>query len=224
MSIHQNLSAIALHLPKHVKLVAVSKNQPAGKILDAYGYGQRIFGENRVQELVDKQAILPKDIEWHFIGHLQTNKVRFIVPFIRMIHSIDTFRLLLEVNREAMKSHRTVDCLLEIRIATEETKYGLTFAEARELLASEEFGAMNHVKIHGVMGMATFTDDIAMVRKEFRMLYEQFVLLKKEFFPGNEFFKEISMGMSDDYLIAVEEGSTMVRIGTAVFGSRSMNS
>jgi PLP dependent protein len=224
MSIRQNLSLLASQLPEHVKLVAVSKNHPAASILLAYENGQRIFGENRVQELVDKQAVLPKDIEWHFIGHLQTNKVRFIVPFIKLIHSIDSLRLLSEVNKEAEKSNLTLDCLLEIRIASEETKYGLVYSEAKELLASEEFCAMKNVNIKGVMGMATFTDDIAIVRNEFRTLHEYFLLLKKEFFQVDECFREISMGMSDDFRIAVEEGSTMVRIGTAVFGSRTMKS
>ena len=203
------------------RLVAVSKNFPATDISEAYDAGQRIFGENRVQELISKQPLLPSDIEWHLIGHLQTNKVKYIASFVAMIHSIDSLKLLLEVNREAARHNRQIDCLLQFHIANEETKFGLSEEEGMSLIGSEEFNALQNVRICGVMGMATFTEDQDQVRKEFRHLRQIFEKLKSLYFSGKPEFSEISMGMSDDYQIALEEGSTLVRIGSAIFGSRS---
>ena len=220
MSIQQKLADLFSYLPPTVKLVAVSKNQPGSDILEAYQHGQRRFGENKVQELVSKQATLPADIEWHFIGHLQTNKIRYIIPFIRLIQSIDSLKLLVEVNKEAVRINRVVDCLLELHIATEETKFGFDFPEVRTLLESKDYRSMQNVRITGLMGMATFTDDLISVRKEFQLLHQSYQIIKKDYFADEPYFSEISMGMSEDYRIAVEEGSTIVRIGTAIFGER----
>lgn len=206
---------------QNVTLVAVSKTHPPERILEIYHQGQRIFGENRAQEMLEKQATLPADIEWHLIGHLQTNKVKLIAPFVRMIHSVDSLRLLEEIDKQAAKAGRTIDCLLQFHIAQEETKFGLDEAEARALLSSDTFRQMKNVRICGVMGMATFTDDEAQVRREFRLLKRIFEKLKQEFFSENPHFREISMGMSGDWRIAVEEGSTMVRVGSLIFGERS---
>ena len=205
---------------KNVTLVAVSKTHPPERILEIYGLGQRIFGENRAQEMLEKHAALPADIEWHLIGHLQTNKVKYIAPFVRMIHSVDSLRLLQEIDRQAAKANRVIDCLLQFYIADEATKFGLDEAEARELLSGPEFSAMKNVRICGVMGMATFTDDTVQVRAEFRRLKRIFEDLKTTFFPKSPHFREISMGMSGDWRMAVEEGSTMVRIGSLIFGER----
>ncbi len=203
-----------------VELVAVSKTKPVDQIRGVYEKGQRIFGENRVQELVKKQPALPRDIEWHMIGHLQRNKVKQIAPFISMIHSVDNFRLLAEINKQALKNDRTINCLLQFHIAREESKSGMSMEEATEGLSSEEFGEMENVSICGVMGMATFTSDEKQVRQEFRILKEIFTDLKSRFFNAKDSFQHISMGMSGDFEIAVEEGSTMVRIGSLIFGSR----
>lgn len=205
---------------KNVTLVAVSKTHPPERIREIYRLGQRIFGENRAQEMLEKHAALPVDIEWHLIGHLQTNKVKYIAPFVRMIHSVDSLRLLQEIDRQAAKANRVIDCLLQFYIADEATKFGLDETEARELLSGAEFAAMKNVRICGVMGMATFTDDTAQVRAEFRHLKQIFENLKKAFFAESPHFREISMGMSGDWRIAVEEGSTMVRIGSLIFGER----
>lgn len=205
---------------KNVALVAVSKTQPPERILEMYRQGQRIFGENRAQEMLEKHAALPADIEWHLIGHLQTNKVKLIAPFVRMIHSVDSLRLLQEIDKQALNANRTIDCLLQFHIAQEETKFGLDEAEARELLDSDTFRQMKNIRICGVMGMATFSDDGVQVRSEFRHLKAIFENLKKAFFLKNPDFREISMGMSGDWRIAVEEGSTMVRIGSLIFGER----
>jgi len=205
---------------QNVTLVAVSKTHPPERILEIYHQGQRIFGENRAQEMLEKQAALPADIEWHLIGHLQTNKVKLIAPFVRMIHSVDSLRLLEEIDKQAAKAARTIDCLLQFHIAQEETKFGLDEAEARALLSSDTFRQMKNVRICGVMGMATFTEDETQVRREFRLLKTIFEKLKQEFFPENPHFREISMGMSGDWRIAVEEGSTMVRVGSLIFGER----
>lgn len=206
--------------PSGTQLVAVSKTKPNDQIMSLYQQGQRAFGENRVQELTNKHEALPKDIQWHFIGHLQTNKVKYIVPFVHLIHSIDRAKILKEVNKRAEQSGRTVSCLLQFHIAEEESKFGFDLEEARAMLSSEAFRQMQHVHIAGVMGMATFTDDQEKVRREFRQLHGIFEALKKEYFPEQPSFKEISMGMSGDYPIAIEEGSTMVRIGSLLFGSR----
>jgi PLP dependent protein len=220
MDIGKNISEIKESLPASVKLVAVTKTKPPEIIMDAYRAGHTIFGENKAQELMQKYGELPKDIEWHFIGHLQSNKAKYITPFVSMIHGIDSFKILKAVNKEARKNNRIVPCLLQFHIAQEETKFGLSEEEAHEILTSESFAAMKNVSIAGVMGMATFTENEVQVRHEFKKLKAIFEKLKNEFFTGNPEFCEISMGMSDDYSIAVEEGSTMVRIGSKIFGSR----
>ena len=201
-------------------LVAVSKTKPAEDILKLYQSGQRIFGENKVQEMVSKYEVLPNDIQWHQIGHLQKNKVKYIAPFVAMIHAVDSFELLEVINKEAVKNSRTIDVLLQFHIATEETKFGLNKDEAVQLLTVLEKEPLPNVRICGVMGMASFTEDTNLIRSEFRSLNEIFTSLKNQFFVENPFFKEISMGMSGDYKIAIEEGSTMVRIGSAIFGGR----
>ena len=215
-----NIRTLRSHLPASVKLVAVSKMKPVSDILVAYNAGQKVFGENRVQELLSKKDLLPPDIEWHLIGHLQTNKVKFIVPFVRMIHSVDTFRLLKTIDNEAKKTGRILDCLLQFHIASEETKFGFDLQEAEQMLSSEDFRQVSHARICGVMGMATFTENEDQVRNEFRNLAEYFNRLSNNYFRGSGWFREISMGMSGDYRIAVEEGSTMVRIGSIIFGER----
>lgn len=221
MSIAANISSIKEELGKaNVKLVAVSKTKPAEDILEAYQAGQRAFGENMVQELTGKYEQLPKDIEWHLIGHLQTNKVKYIAPFISLIHSVDSLKLLQEINRQAVKNNRVIDCLLQIYIADEETKYGLGFDEAIELLRSEEFKQLHNIRITGVMGIATNTQSEKQLREEFYELKTFFDGLKQSFFRKEDYFKEISMGMSDDYKIAIENGSTLIRLGSTIFGKR----
>ena len=202
-------------------LIAVSKTKPVEKILSVYQEGQRIFGENRVQELVDKVDKLPADIEWHMIGHLQSNKVKYIAPFVKMIHSVESLKLLKEINKQAKRSDRTIQVLLQFKIAEEFTKYGLSLQEAGEILESETYQAMKNIRICGVMGMATFTNDEFQVRSEFKTLKSIFDNLKENYFQNDPNFKEISMGMSGDYKIAIEEGSTMVRIGSLIFGARN---
>lgn len=217
MSITKRITAIRESLPEGVELVAVSKFHPAEAIKEAYEAGQRIFGESRVQELAVKHNALPDDIEWHMIGHLQTNKVRQIVPFISLIHSVDSRRLLECINREAERVQRTIDCLLEVHVAAEESKSGWDADELREYIASGEICSLQNIKIRGIMGMATLTDDIAIIRHDF----EQLAAIKAELAPlFDESFNILSMGMSDDYHIAIEQGSTMVRIGSSIFGNR----
>lgn len=201
-------------------LVAVSKTKPVSAIQAMYDEGQRIFGENRVQELVEKEAVLPKDIEWHQIGHLQTNKVKYIAPFVSLIHAVDSLKLLKEINKQAAKNDRVIDCLLQFHIAEESSKFGFDEAEATTMLKSEAFKGFENIRLVGVMGMATFTNEEAQVKEEFRHLKNIFDALKNTFFAANDDFKEISMGMSGDYPLAVSEGSTMVRIGSLLFGSR----
>ncbi len=220
MGIKQNLAFIKQEIPANVRLVAVSKTKPVSDILLAYNYGHKVFGENKAQELINKQPQLPDDIEWHFIGHLQSNKVKFIAPFVSLIHSVDSLKLLKEINKQALKNDRVIDCLLQFHIATEETKFGLDYEEATGILQSESYREMKNISIAGVMGMATFTDDKTVIRSEFKHLKNIFVNLKQDYFQNNVNFKEISMGMSDDYSIAIEEGSTIVRIGSAIFGAR----
>ncbi len=203
-----------------VTLVAVSKTHPPERILEVYRQGQRIFGENRPQEMLQKRAALPADIEWHLIGHLQTNKVKMVAPFVAMIHSVDSLKLLQEIDRQAARNNRVIDCLLQFHIAREETKFGLDETEARALVAGPEYRQLHNARLCGVMGMATFTDDETRVRSEFRSLKNIFDRLKKEFFAESPHFRHISMGMSGDWPVAVEEGSTMVRIGSLIFGSR----
>ena len=221
MSIRSNLDKLLETIPAHVKLVAVSKTKPERDILEAYDAGQRIFGENKVQDLTAKQAVLPADIDWHFIGHMQRNKVKYIAPFIGLIHGVDSLKLLKEVNKQAVKHNRIIDCLLQFHIAEETTKFGLSIEEATDLLKNPEYHSMKNIRFTGVMGMSTFTDDYELVRKEFKTLKSIFDRLKGEFFKSEDHFKEISMGMSGDYQIAIEEGSTMVRIGTSIFGERN---
>lgn len=224
MSIAENIDLVKANLPAHIQLVAVSKTKPAALLIEAYAHGQRAFGENKVQELVWKFEELPKDIEWHFIGHMQTNKVKYIAPFIHLIHGVDSFKLLNTINLEAKKINRIIPCLLQFHIAEEESKFGLSMDEVIEMLKSDEFHHLKNIQISGVMGMATYTDDETQVRKEFASLKTIFNTLKSAFFVDKPEFKEISMGMSGDYLIAVEEGSTMVRIGSTIFGERNYNS
>lgn len=220
MDIQANLKEVLSGLPENVRLVAVSKFHPAEAILEAYAAGQRIFGESREQELSGKFEQLPKDIEWHFIGHLQTNKVKYIAPYIALIHAVDSYKLLAEVNKQAAKYNRIIPCLLEIHIAQEESKYGFTFESCKEMLRTEAWKSLNNVCIAGVMGMATNTDNESEITQEFHSLKNFFDELKQEFFQGNPDFREISMGMSDDYSIAVKEGSTIVRVGSKIFGNR----
>lgn len=219
--IAQNLEDIRKTIPKNTTLVAVSKTYPAEVVREAYDAGQRVFGENKAQELSRKQPLLPVDVEWHFIGHLQSNKIKYIAPFVKLIHSVDSFKLLQAIDKEAKKVGRTIDCLLQFHIAEEENKFGLDMKEAVELLHDSAYLALKNIRLTGVMGMATFTEDLAQVRKEFIRLRQIFERLKTDFFPNDGHFKEISMGMSDDYRVAIEEGSTIVRIGSAIFGRRN---
>ncbi len=219
MSIPENLEKIKRQIPGGVTLVAVSKTKPAEDILMAYGAGQKIFGENRVQEMVPKYHALPKDIEWHMLGHMQTNKVKYIAPFVSLIHSADSLRLLREIDKEGSKNKRVINCLLEIHIAQEQNKNGMSFEEAGNLLRSGEIQKMNNVCIRGLMGMATFTDDKKKVQQEFHDLAALFREMK-DLIPGTS-FDTLSMGMSGDWQEAVKEGSTMVRIGSALFGERN---
>ena len=221
--VKENLETVRKTIPSEVLLVAVSKTKPVEYLQEAYDAGQRVFGENHALEMRDKHEVLPKDINWHFIGHLQTNKIKYIVQYVQLIHSIDTFNLLQAVNKEAVKHERVVDCLLQFHIAEEETKIGLSMDEAEEILNSDIFKTMKNVRICGVMGMATNTDNMTQVRKEFHHLKEIFNTLKTKYFADCEWFKEISMGMSHDYPIAIEEGSTMVRVGSKIFGERNYN-
>lgn len=206
---------------KEANLVAVSKTKPKEAIQVLYDLGQRIFGENKVQEMVDKQEALPKDIKWHLIGTLQRNKVKYIIEFVSLIHSVDSFKLLKEINKQAKKTDRVVDCLLQFHIATEQTKFGLSYEEGLTLLESDSYKEMEHVRIVGVMGMATFTDDKEQVGKEFETLQNYFKLFQQDFFADNKSFKEVSMGMSGDYEIALDKGSTLVRVGSLLFGARA---
>jgi hypothetical protein len=220
MGIAERIKQIKDELNAGVCLVAVSKTKSNEAILEAYLAGHRVFGENKVQELVKKQEELPNDIEWHFIGHLQTNKVKYIAPFISLIHGVDSLKLLKTINKEGRKNKRVIPCLLQFHIAEEETKFGLDLEEAKALLSSPDFGAMEFVELRGVMGMATYTDNVDQVRKEFQSLKHSFHHLKEIYFQNQSSFSEISMGMSDDYQLAVGEGSTMVRVGSKIFGER----
>ncbi len=220
MSIKSNLNTINNTLPAHVKLIAVSKTKPVSEILEAYNAGQRAFGENKIQEMAEKFEQLPKDIEWHMIGHLQRNKVKYMSNFVHLIHGVDSLKTLKEINKQAIKSNRVINCLLQLKIAKEDTKFGLSFKEVEEILISEEFKSLSNVNIQGLMGMASFTDDETIVRAEFKTLKNYFnnlkILSSSNFNPTI-----ISMGMSGDYKIAIEEGSTLVRVGSAIFGTRN---
>lgn len=219
-TITKKLQRIQQNIPDYVSLVAVSKTKPNEAIIEAYEAGQRLFGENKVQELTQKYNDLPKDIEWHFIGHLQTNKVKYIAPFVSLIHAVDSIKLLKTIDKEAAKNKRIISCLLQFFIADEESKFGLNMKEADTLLQSEEYRKLQHVRITGVMGMATFTNDEQKITREFQTLKRNFDELKKRYFSDNDSFKEISMGMSNDYLLAIAQGSTMIRIGSTIFGER----
>lgn len=220
MDIQNRIKEILSELPAGVKLIAVSKTKPVEDIRQAYEVGQRAFGENRPQEMAVKFRELPRDIEWHMIGQLQEKNVKYIAPFVRLIHSVDSLKLLQKIDREAEKNGRTIDCLLEFHIAEELTKSGLSFEEARDILDSEEYAGLNHVRIVGVMGIATYTDNREQIRAEFHCLKQIFEKLGALFFTDKSYFKEISMGMSEDYDIAVEEGASLVRIGSSIFGRR----
>ena len=221
--IKENLNIVRATVPSNVTLIAVSKTKPVSDLQEAYDAGQRIFGENKALEMRDKHQVLPNDIQWHFIGHLQTNKIKYIAPFVTLIHAIDSLSLLEAVNKEAVKNSRVIDCLLQFHIAQEDTKFGLDIEEAKTLLESDSFKDLKNINIVGVMGMATFTDDADQVRNEFKNLKNIFDTLKENYFRDKDSFKEISMGMSDDYPIAIEEGATMVRVGSKIFGARNYN-
>lgn len=218
-----NLLQIRQQIPSQVTLVAVSKTKPMPLLIEVYEVGQRIFGENKALEMRDKQEALPKDIEWHFIGHLQTNKIKYIAPFVALIHSVDSFKLLQEIDKAAKKCERVIPCLLQFYIAEEETKFGFDLDEVNVMLNSTEFLELNNIEIAGVMGMATYTDDQKQIAKEFKQLTSIFHLLKDQYFSHQPNFKEISMGMTEDFPLAINEGSTMVRVGSAIFGSRNYN-
>ena len=222
MSIKENLNRLRSEIPGNVKIIAISKTKSPAQILEVYNTGHRLFGENRVQELTDKAAILPGDIQWHMVGHLQTNKVKYIIPFISLIHSVDSIKLLSVINNESLKINKIQDCLFQVYIASDETKFGLSETELESLLGSTEFGQFNNIRIVGLMGMATFTDNESVVRDEFRNLARIFKNVKNEFFRYKDYFRELSMGMSGDCRIAIEEGSTMIRIGTLIFGEREL--
>jgi len=208
-------------IPTGIKVVAVSKTKPVEDILKVYSTGHKIFGENRVQELTTKYEQLPRDIEWHLIGHLQSNKVKYIAKFIHLIHSVDSLKLLLTINQEAIKSERIIDVLFQIYIAREETKFGLDKAELLELLESPEFETLKNVRVRGLMGIASFTEDMNQVRSEFRQLKDIFDICKHAYFGEDSNFSELSMGMSGDYKIAIEEGATIIRVGSLLFGERN---
>jgi pyridoxal phosphate enzyme (YggS family) len=219
MSIKDNLLQIKSSLPEHVTLVAVSKTKPISDLMEAYNAGQRIFGENKIQEMTEKWEQMPKDIQWHMIGHIQTNKVKFMAPYVSLIHGVDSLKLLEEINKQALKNNRIINCLLQIHIAEEETKFGLNEDELKDLLASESFINFKNIKIVGLMGMATFTENQNQIKKEFEQLKSIFDT-KKSLSIVNSQLSILSMGMSGDYKLAIECGSTMVRIGSSIFGGR----
>ncbi|MCL2131301.1 MAG: YggS family pyridoxal phosphate-dependent enzyme [Lentimicrobiaceae bacterium] len=221
--IAENIQRIQKTLPQNVALIAVSKFRPAADIAEAYQAGQQAFGENKAQEMAAKQPQLPTDIQWHFIGHLQRNKVKYIAPFVHLVHSVDSGRLLEEINYQGKKCNRLIDCLLQFYIAQEESKFGFSMEEAEKMLQSGQFKQMQHIRLCGVMGMASLTDNRVQIQQEFQTLKQHFDYLKSNYFAAQDHFKEISMGMTDDYLQAIAEGSTMVRIGSAIFGKRNRN-
>lgn len=221
MSISENILKIKSKLPEGVSLVAVSKTKPISDLLEAYNGGQRIFGENKIQEMASKYNEMPKDIAWHMIGHIQRNKVKYMAPFVSLIHGVDSLRLLTEINKQALKNNRIIDCLLQVKIAAEENKFGLSENEVLNLLASEEIKNFQNIKIVGLMGMATFTDNQEQLQKEFEMLKCVFDNLTHRK-SSNFNLKTLSMGMSDDYPIAIKNGSTMIRVGSSIFGKRTL--
>jgi len=215
MNIASNIEKIKSEIPETATLVAVSKTKPNEAIIEAYNSGQRIFGENKVQELIQKYEDLPKDIEWHLIGHLQTNKVKYIAPFVSLIHAVDSIKLLKEINKQALKNNRVINCLLQVKIAEEESKFGLSQADAKELISSDEAQQLEGIKIVGLMGMSTNTTDENQVRKEFNSLHQ--------FYKTHHQLTILSMGMSGDYKLALEEGANMIRVGSTIFGERNYN-
>lgn len=217
MNVRENLLKIKSELPSHVTLVAVSKTKPVEDIKEAYEAGQREFGENYVQELSDKYSQLPEDIKWHFIGHLQSNKVKYIAPFVYLIHGVDSLKLLQEINKQALKNNRVISCLLQIYIAQEETKFGLSFSECKELLTSEVYKNLKNINVIGFMAMASNTDDENQIRREFKSLKD----FQSSLLPHYPFLSTLSFGMSSDYKMAIEEGSTMIRVGSSIFGIRN---
>lgn len=219
MSIKENLNHIKSSLPEHVTLVAVSKTKPVSDLMEAYNAGQRIFGENKIQEMAEKYQQMPKDVEWHMIGHVQRNKVKYMADFVSLIHGVDSFKLLKEINKQAKKCNRIINCLLQIKIAEEDSKFGMSKNDASTLLQSDEFSELKNIKIVGLMGIATFTDDITQVESEFKFLKTTFDQLKTQ----NSELKTLSMGMSGDYKLAIECGSTMIRVGSSIFGARNYN-
>lgn len=221
MSVKENISTILKNIPEQVQLVAVSKTKPNEMILEAYQHGQRIFGENKVQELSRKAEELPQDIEWHFIGHMQTNKVKYIAPFVSLMHGVDSLKLLKTINKEAKKNNRVIRCLLQFHVAEEETKFGLNEAEAHEILTSDAFLELQNVEVVGIMGMATNTTNKKQISSEFAELAQIFERIRTKYFSECSQFKEISMGMSGDYQLAIEAGSTLVRVGSSIFGTRT---
>ncbi len=221
MSILENIRKLKAEISGHVEIIAVSKRKSVEDILQAYEAGHRIFGENRVQELIEKQPLLPGDINWHMIGHLQTNKVKYIAEFVDMIHSVDSLKLALAIDKEAQKNGRVIPVLLQMHIADEDSKFGFTEDELNSLLDLPEFSGLKNLRIDGLMGMATYTQDLDKIRSEFRHLREIFSRVKNAYFAESVHFRQISMGMSGDYEIAIEEGSTMIRVGTVIFGART---
>lgn len=217
MSIAENVSKLKAKLPQHVKLIVVTKTRTEQELMEVYHTGHRLMGESRVQELLPKHEALPKDIEWHLVGHLQTNKVKYIAPFIGMIHSIDSLKLLRQLDKEGRKNKRVINCLLQMHIADEQSKFGMSFQEACSLLESTEYKEWQNIRICGLMGMGTLTDDISQTHREFRQLHLWYNDIKTRYFPADDAFCELSMGMSDDFGIALKEGSTMIRVGSAIF-------
>lgn len=220
MNIAENLKQVLNELPEGVRLVAISKYHPNEAIEEAYRCGQRVFGESKAQEMTAKYESLPKDIEWHFIGHLQTNKIKYIVPYVALIHGIDSYKLLTEVNKQAAKAGRVVNCLLQLHIAEEETKFGFSFNECREMLEAGEWKGLTNIQLCGLMGMATNTDKREQIEKEFCSLSSFFKEMKNSWFSDSDAFRELSMGMSHDYHQAIAAGSTLIRVGSKIFGER----
>ena len=222
MNIAVKIENIIKNIPEKVKLIPVSKTKPNNLIIEAYNKGYKVFGENKVQELTRKYEELPKDIEWHMIGHLQSNKVKFIAPFVSLIHAVDSFKLLKTINKEAKKNNRTINCLLQVHIAKEQTKFGFSIDEIIEIVESSEFKDLQNVNVIGLMGMATFTDNKSIIAEEFNYINTSFNQLKNKYFSKKTDFKELSIGMSNDYKIAIENGSTIIRVGSEIFGARNI--
>ncbi len=221
MSYTDRFNIIRTEVPSNVKIVAVSKTKPASSVEELYrNTGHKMFGENKAQELNAKHGVLPMDIEWHFIGHLQTNKIKYIAPYVALIQSVDSFKLLAELNKEAIKCNRVIPCLLQFHIASEEAKFGFSFDEVRQMLEDKLYQQLLNVSITGVMGMATFTDNTRQISSEFKTLFTYFADIKSNYFPLKHDFREVSMGMTDDYKIAIAEGSTIIRVGSGIFGGR----